>query len=136
MYEAVEDGIGQGGIADDVVPFFDGKLTGDQGRSGAVSILQYLQQIATMLCRQFGQSPIIEDDDIGLGQGGQELGVSPVALGDDHLLQQSGQTQIQGGIAFPTGLLREGTGQPGLADAGWSGEQDIEVLLDPLAAGQ
>ena len=33
VYEAVEDGIGQGGIADDVVPFFDGKLTGDQGRS-------------------------------------------------------------------------------------------------------
>ena len=66
MYEAVEDGIGQGGIADDVVPFVDGKLTGDLGRSGAVSILQYLQQIATMLCRRFGQSPVIEDDDIGL----------------------------------------------------------------------
>jgi hypothetical protein len=32
--------------------------------------------------------------------------------------------------------LREGAGQPGLADAGRTGEQDIEVLPDPLTGSQ
>ncbi len=34
------------------------------------------------------------------------------------------------------GFVREGTGQPGLADAGGPGDQHVEVLLDPLAGSQ
>ncbi len=31
VYEAVEDGVGKGGIADPFVPVLDGELAGDQG---------------------------------------------------------------------------------------------------------
>ena len=31
--EAIEDGIGEGGLADEVVPGFDGELAGDQRRA-------------------------------------------------------------------------------------------------------
>ena len=57
-------------------------------------------------------------------------------LGDGHLLQESGQAQVQGCVSLPAGLLRQGAGQPGLADPGGTGEQDIEMFLDPLAGGQ
>jgi hypothetical protein len=36
--DSIEDGVGESGIADDVVPLFDGYLTGDQQRTGIVSL--------------------------------------------------------------------------------------------------
>ena len=79
-----------------VMPFFDRQLTGSQCRAGAVPVFQDLQQVTTMLCCQFGKSPVIEYQDIRFGERGQEFGVTPITLGDGHLLQQSGQPQVQG----------------------------------------
>ena len=49
-------------------------------------VFQDLQQVTTMLGGQFGQPPVIEDQDLGFGERGQELGISAVALGDRQLL--------------------------------------------------
>ena len=46
--DPIEDGVGQGGIADKFVPAIDRKLTGDDQRAGAVAILDDLQQIALL----------------------------------------------------------------------------------------
>ena len=35
--DAIEDGVGVGGIADQLVPFVDGDLAGDDGRPAAVA---------------------------------------------------------------------------------------------------
>ena len=61
-------------------------------------VFQDLQQITTMLGGQFGQTPVIEDQDFGFGERSQELGISAVALGDRQFLQQSGQAQILDGV--------------------------------------
>ena len=50
MDEAVEDGIGDGWIADDFVPAVDRDLTGDDDGSGIVAILDDLEEIATRIC--------------------------------------------------------------------------------------
>ncbi len=44
--EAVEDGVGVGGLADDRVPVGYGELAGDQGGPSAVSIFEDFQQIS------------------------------------------------------------------------------------------
>ena len=44
--DAVEDGVGQRRVADDLVPVVDRHLAGDDQRAGAVAILDDLQQIA------------------------------------------------------------------------------------------
>ena len=52
MDEAIEDGIGQGGIADALVPMFYRVLAGHQGREYAVAIIEDFEQIAPVLgCR-------------------------------------------------------------------------------------
>jgi hypothetical protein len=40
--DAIEDGVGQRGIADDLVPALDRQLAGDEDRAGVVAILDDL----------------------------------------------------------------------------------------------
>ena len=43
MDQPVQDGIGQGRIADLFMPVIDGQLTGDEGWFQAMAILEYLE---------------------------------------------------------------------------------------------
>ncbi len=48
MNQAVEDGVGDGGIADVLMPVFDGKLTGQDGRTGAVAVFDHFQEVSSL----------------------------------------------------------------------------------------
>ena len=45
MHQAVQDGISQGRIADDLMPVIDWHLGGDQGGFDAVPVFQEFQEI-------------------------------------------------------------------------------------------
>src|SRR5258708_34459063 len=45
MDQAVEDGVGVGGVADQRVPLIDGELAGDDGGAMAVAVLEDLQEV-------------------------------------------------------------------------------------------
>ena len=47
VHEPVEDGIGQGGLTDVVVPFVERKLAGDEGGFSVVPVIEYFEQVAT-----------------------------------------------------------------------------------------
>ena len=65
---AVEDGIGEGGIADDLVPGVDGKLAGDQRGTGAVSVFDDLHQVAPLARSKAIRPPVINDQQVRFGQ--------------------------------------------------------------------
>ena len=44
--EAIQDSVAEGGVADNVVPMFDGDLAGDDGRGATVAIVKDLQKVA------------------------------------------------------------------------------------------
>lgn len=48
MHEAVEDGVSDGGISDDLVPEVDGNLAGDDGRAPLIAVLDDLEEIAAL----------------------------------------------------------------------------------------
>ncbi|MBB4383660.1 hypothetical protein GGD61_008365 [Bradyrhizobium sp. SBR1B] len=58
--EAIEDGVGDGWVADEVVPVIDGDLTGDEGRAAGVSVLDDLEEIAALLVAELLRPPIVE----------------------------------------------------------------------------
>jgi hypothetical protein len=58
--DPIEDGVGQGGIADKFVPAIDRKLTGDDQRAGVVAILDDLRQVARLLGQQRFGSPVVD----------------------------------------------------------------------------
>ena len=84
VHQAVEDGIGEGGVADAVVPFFGRQLTGSECGACAVAVFQDFQQVTALLCVQFDQAPVIEDEGLGFRQGVEELGVASIPFGDAH----------------------------------------------------
>ena len=45
MHEPIEDGVAEGGIADDVMPVIDGKLAGNECSALSVSVLEHFEQI-------------------------------------------------------------------------------------------
>ena len=46
VYEPIKDGIAEGGVADDIVPVLDGELTGDEGCSTRVAVLEDFEEVS------------------------------------------------------------------------------------------
>jgi hypothetical protein len=47
--DPVEDGVSEGGLADDGVPVLDGELGGEDGSSAGVAIVEDLEEIVSAL---------------------------------------------------------------------------------------
>ena len=62
--ETVENGVGDGGIGDDLMPVIDRDLAGDDGRSALMPVVDDLEQIATLVGGERSQSPVVEDEEL------------------------------------------------------------------------
>ena len=65
MHQAVEDGIGHGGVGDDFVPLLDGELAGDQGGAVAAAIVEDFQKVAVLSGADGGHAQIVDDEEAG-----------------------------------------------------------------------
>ena len=63
------------GVADNVVPVFDGELGGEDGSSAGVAIVEDLEQIVAALAGQGNEAPVVEDEEPGLGEALSEFRV-------------------------------------------------------------
>ena len=61
--ETVENGVGDGGVGDDLVPVIDGHLAGDDGGTTLMPVVDDLEEIAALVGGQRCQSPIVEDEE-------------------------------------------------------------------------
>ena len=58
MDDAIEDGVGEGGISHELVPAVDRELAGDDQRACVVAILDYFQQITLLFGQQWFGTPM------------------------------------------------------------------------------
>ena len=119
MNDAVEDGVGEGGNADQIVPAVDGNLAGDDQRALVVAVLDDFEQIARLVGGERLRSPIIEDEQLDARQRAQEPGVARIAVRDGEIGEQPGNAGVEDGEVLPAGLVAERAGEPALAQAGW-----------------
>ena len=61
--ETVENGVGDGGIGDDLVPVIDRDLAGDDGRATLMAVVDDLEEIAALVAGERSQSPVVEDEE-------------------------------------------------------------------------
>ena len=61
VHEAVEHGVGDGGVADEVVPGLDRSLAGDDGGATTVSVLDDLKDVATLVGIELLVAPVVEE---------------------------------------------------------------------------
>ena len=94
---------------------------------------------------ELGEPEVVEDEEVGSGEGSEELGVAAVAASDGEVVQEPGDAQGQSGEAVTAGVVGEGTGEPGLADpryghsgagAGGTGDEDVEAFAQPSPGGE
>ena len=86
MLDPVEDGIGQGGVSDGLVPVLEGKLTGEQSGASAGAVLQDLEKIAPFAVAQRSAAVVLENEQVVLLESVHELGIGPVAPGEGEVL--------------------------------------------------
>ena len=60
--QPVEDGVAEGGIADDLVPVIDGDLAGDEGGLSCVSVVEDLEEVTASEVVEAGEPPIIKNE--------------------------------------------------------------------------
>ena len=134
--EAVENGIGIGRVTDDLVPFVDGNLAGEEGRAAAVAFFEDFIEIAAGAGVERIETPIVEDEELGAGEGAHDAGVAPVAARQREIGEQLGDALIQNRAVVAAGLVAERTGKPAFADARRPAQDQIVGRIDPLAAGE
>ena len=59
--DAIENGVGKGRFADQVMPAVDRDLAGDQRGTAAVAVLDDLQHVVALLGAERFEAPIVED---------------------------------------------------------------------------
>ena len=134
--EAIQDGVSDRGIADVFVPVIDGKLSGHDGGSAAVSVLDDLQEISALWGGHGGKAEIIDDEDFGLEQFFHELWVRAVGSGDGEFLEEARQPDVEGVEAHPAGPVCQSAGQIGFAHPGGAGDDDVLGICDPVTVSQ
>ena len=134
--EAIADGVGDGGVAEVVVPLRNGDLAGEDRGTVAVAILDDLEQIPALEVADRRDPPVIEDEHVDAGKAGEEPRVGAIGAGERQLVEQARDAAVQGPLALATGLLCERAREVRLPDPGGSGDDDVVVLLDPGAGGE
>ena len=66
--ETVKDGVGHGGIANELMPAVWRELAGDEGGGAALAVIKDLQEVAVLVRGGFFKPPVINDRQLGLGQ--------------------------------------------------------------------
>src|ERR1700730_3495193 len=113
--EAIQDSVAEGGVADDVVPVFDGDLAGNDGRGATVAIIKDLQKVAPFGRIENRKAPVIEDQELNPAEGFEQAAIAAVAARESKRLEQAWEAMILDRTIVATSLVAEGAGNPALA---------------------
>ena len=134
--QAVQDGIGNGGVADMIMPVFHGELTGNEGGCITVTLLDEFEELSSFGVVQRGQPQVIEDKEVRFGEFLHETSITAIGPSERDLVEELGEAEVEGTKAFAAGLLSESTGEEGFSHTRRAGDQKILMAPDPVAGGK
>ena len=134
--QPVEDGVGEGGLSDHVMPRLDGELAGEEDRAVAVAIFDDFHQITPLGGGQPVGAPVVQDEQIGADELAEQLREASVAMGEFEIGEEARQAVIEHGPSVAASFLAEGAGKPGLADTAGAGDDQVLPLSDPVTEGE
>src|SRR5262245_8065389 len=134
--EAIEDGISVGWFSDEIVPRFDGELTGDQRRGAAMPVLDDLQEIAPLAGVEAVRTEIVQNEQIDPGEHAEEACEAAIPMGELQLCEEARHARVVCAVALAAGPLSEGAGEPGFAEAAFSANENIALVSNPAAGGE
>ena len=83
-----------------------------------------------------GEHPVVDGEQVELGEAGEHAGVGAVAAADGELVQQARHADVAGGEAAAAGPFDEGASEETLSDPGRTDQQEVVALGDPGAGAE
>lgn len=136
MHEPVEDRVGDRRVRKAGVPVGNGHLRGHQGRGPIVPVVQDLEQLLRVRPGEQVPEPVVEDQELDTRQTVEELRVRAIGMGQGDLMKESGRAFVAGVEVVTADGMRQRACQECLSGAGRAEDEDVEMLVDPLALGQ
>jgi hypothetical protein len=102
------------------VPFVDRNLAGQDGRAPSIAFFEDLVEVAAGAGIERIEAPIIENEELGAGEGSHDAGMAAVAAGQRQIGEQLWDALIEDRTVIAACFVAEGAGQPTFADAGRS----------------
>lgn len=136
MNDTVEDGIRMRGRGELGKPIGYGELRSQEERGAAETIIDDFEEITSFCRGNRIAHPIIEDEQVAFHQGLEEGGVGAIQVGLGELRQEAGGAEIANGVIGAAGRQAEGATEEGFACAGWASDQQVEMMVNPMALGQ
>src|SRR5437773_6702896 len=133
VQEPIEDRVGEGRIADVVVPELEWKLAGDERRAAADAVVEEFEQVTAFARADGRDGEVIDHHEIDLGDGGEAFAEAAVGMTEAEFLEQPGSAQIQRGQALTAGLVGEGATKKRLAATGGAVNDEILTSANPVA---
>ena len=106
-------------------------MAGNQRRGALGAVLEEFQQVVAFGAGERGQSEIINDHEVDLGQPREHAQVRAIAPGDVEFAEEPRGPPTVGGVAGAAGALGEGLPEPRLPDPRGADEEEIAMLGDP-----
>jgi hypothetical protein len=125
--EAVEDSVGVSRIADDMVPFIDRELAGDDRGSSSMTFFEDLQQIMSCGGIEGFETPIVEYEELHAPECTQESGITAISARQREIGEELGNALIENGPVIAASPVSESAGKPTFADPGRAAQDDIIV---------
>ena len=116
--QPVQDGVGDGGVADPGMPVLDGQLAGDDGGLAGRPVVDDLQQSARVCASSAAMPQSSSTSTSVLASCSSHLPKVPLPWRMRSSSPQPGHALVERRVAAPAGVLRQRAGQPGLAGAG------------------
>jgi hypothetical protein len=125
MNQAVANRIGDAGFTDRGMPRRRRQLAGDERRASFAPIFDDLEEVTAFGISERCQEPVINRQQVELGQPGQESRIGPVAAAHSQFVKQARRPHIRGGETMAARALDKRGRQPAFPDPGGSRDQEI-----------
>ena len=95
VYQAIQNRVGVGGIANLVMPAIQRDLRGDDGRTTAVAVVDDFHQVAPLFGSQLDHRPVIKDQQARASQGFEHTRLAAVQPRHRQLVEQPGGPLVE-----------------------------------------
>ena len=104
--------------------------------AAAVAIVDDLEEVAPLIGRQIGEAPVVEDEEFDAGDGLEQASMAAVAACQRQRIEQPRHAMIEHRAIVSAGLVRQRASDPTFADAGRADDDQVLMLIDPVAGGE
>ena len=118
------------------MPFSHRNLSRDQSGRTAIAVVEYFEQVLGLGTGKRVTQPIVENEQMGAGEGAQQLGIRAIGSGKFERLQQAGSTLVADGKFGFAGSPPKSCGKESFASTGCAEYEYIEMTADPACLGK